>query len=137
MFGHKPSGKLSDMHTKRDSLGRAAATADEPDWRPLFRAVGEDLMPTFMWMYEVRVPGVPALQAYKHIHTRRYLHLDARANAFVYIGKQSYRPIALATVLELVLAPWWDGLGATADDALAAWAAIDRAHDSDGEGRAA
>jgi hypothetical protein len=114
------------MSTGRRVTGQIAAAAT-PDWRPLFRAVGEELMATFMWMFSVEIAEASALQAYKHIHTRRYLHLDERGAAFMHVGGRGYQPIALAIALEAVLAPWWDGLGASAEEVLATWTAIERA----------
>ena len=55
---------------------------DEPDWLPLALVAGIDLLEDFMWMHEVRLSDGRRLHSYKHIDTRRYLHLDAEVNAF-------------------------------------------------------
>jgi hypothetical protein len=46
-----------------------------PEWQPLLDAVGEEIAANFMWMFEVRLSDGTPLHAYKHIDTRRYLHL--------------------------------------------------------------
>jgi hypothetical protein len=38
----------------------------------------------FMWMFEVELESGLRLHAYKHIETRKYLHLDKEGRAFVY-----------------------------------------------------
>ena len=48
---------------------------ETPEWQPLLDAVGEELTGDFMWMFEVRLLDGTPLQAYKHIDSRRYLHL--------------------------------------------------------------
>lgn len=40
----------------------------------------------FMVMYRIRRRGLPELTAYKHIYTRRYLHLDDAGVAYRYIS---------------------------------------------------
>ena len=108
---------------------------ENPDWRPLARVVSYELLCEFMWMFEVATRGGGRLHAYKHAVTRRYLHLDSRARAFAYVGEDRYRPISLAAALELVLRPWWERLGASAEEVIAAWTAIERARRSEDSGR--
>lgn len=100
---------------------------EHPDWRPLERVVGEQLLPTFMWMYEVRTPAGDPFHAYKHIDTRRWVHVDMAGHAFDYASEQRYRPVLLAVALELALRPWWEELCASIEEEAAAWTAIDRA----------
>jgi hypothetical protein len=90
-----------------------------------------ELLCEFMWMFEIATGGDRRLHAYKHAVTRRYLHLDSRSRAFAYVGEDRYRRVSLATALELVLRPWWDGLGASAEEVIAAWTAIERARRSE------
>ena len=97
---------------------------ERPDWRPLQRVLPESLVPTFMWMFEVELASGERLQAYKHIDTRRYLHLGAGRGAFLYAGAAGYRWVPLADALELCLYPWWERLGASLEETTAAWAAI-------------
>jgi hypothetical protein len=56
-------------------------TDDRPDWEPLLALVGEPTVGEFMWMTEIALPGGRAIQAYKHIVTRRYLHLTEDSQA--------------------------------------------------------
>jgi hypothetical protein len=101
---------------------------DSPDWRPLSRVMDEGLLETFMWMFEVELEDGTRLHAYKHIWTRRYVHLDAGGAAYCYDGEvDAYRPVALDWILEAALRPWWCGLGASLEDVAASWAAIRRA----------
>ncbi|MGH9435653.1 MAG: hypothetical protein ACRD06_06605 [Terriglobia bacterium] len=53
-----------------------AMNFDNPDWRPLERLIGSRCA-EFMWMW--REGGV---QFYKHINTRRYLHLDKTGRCY-------------------------------------------------------
>jgi hypothetical protein len=55
----------------------------EPEWQPLLD-LGPDVIDDFMWMGCVDLEDGRRLQAYKHYWTRRYVHLDADGNAFVY-----------------------------------------------------
>ncbi|HEX7291828.1 MAG TPA: hypothetical protein VF250_11950 [Conexibacter sp.] len=73
---------------------------DTPDWAPLEAAIGPKLTGWFMWMHEIRLIGGPSVHAYKHIATRRYLHLAGDGRAFIYLGDGSYR----ATPLDAALA---------------------------------
>ena len=97
---------------------------ERPDWRPLQRVLPESLVPTFMWMCEVELASGERLHAYKHIDTRRYLHLGTGRGAFLDVGAAGYRWLPLATALELCLHPWWERLGASLEETTAAWAAI-------------
>jgi hypothetical protein len=104
-----------------------------PEWRPLRDAVGDCLVESFMWMFEVRLArDGRAVHVYKHIDTRRCLHLDLAGGAYVYLGEKHYRRVALASTLEAVLRPWWEHLNATPEDIVASWAAIARAAGRDG-----
>jgi hypothetical protein len=92
-------------------MGRArtfrgtATQGDRPEWGPLLDVVGEEVIADFMWMFEVRLTDGTALQAYKHIETRRYVHLDPDGEAFVYEPPDRYRIVPLADVLAAVFAP--------------------------------
>jgi len=109
----------------------ARASHDQPDWGPLVRAVGEDLAAGwFMWMFAPRTRGGRVLQAYKHVASRGYLHLDAAGSAYEYLARGRYRRIDLADALELVFAPWWSTGDAPLEDVAAAWAAIERASEA-------
>jgi hypothetical protein len=103
--------------------------SDAPDWRPLEKTVGRDLAGDFMWMHEVTLDDGRTLQAYKHIYTRRYVHLDSAGKALVHHGRERYRPHQVADVLAGVFGPLSGGLLGVTDDQIArSWAAVDRLH---------
>ena len=68
-----------------------------PDWRPLLSVVGDEVASEFMWMFEVRLASDVLLQAYKHIDTRHYLHLDPSGVTYLYEPPDRYRRIPSAT----------------------------------------
>jgi hypothetical protein len=107
------------MHIVRGPIGEA----DQPDWRPLRRLLPDSLVETFMWMFEVRVPS-ERIHAYKHVVTRRYVFLSDGGAAYVYLSEDRYSRVPAATALELALAPWWEELGASAEETATAWAAL-------------
>lgn len=72
---------------------------DTPDWAPLTAVVGPAIAEWFMWMFEVRLDDGLSVHAYKHVTTRRYLHLASDGRAFVYCGDSSYRAMQLTTAL--------------------------------------
>jgi len=76
---------------------------EKPEWRPLLNLVGEDGVDQFMWMFEVTLSDESDLHAYKHIETRRYLHLDSKGRAFAYEEADRYRQIAVLDLAALVL----------------------------------
>lgn len=53
----------------------------EPNWEPLEHHVPETMWGEFMWMYRVRPEG-KGIEAYKHILTRQYFHLDHNGRAW-------------------------------------------------------
>jgi hypothetical protein len=59
---------------------------EHPEWRPLATLLGEHLAARFMWMHEIRLADGTAVHAYKHVRTRRYLHLAFDGRAFAYLG---------------------------------------------------
>ncbi|MEA2157456.1 MAG: ribonuclease VapC [Solirubrobacteraceae bacterium] len=99
---------------------------DTPDWRPLEQTVGMELTGDFMWMFEVTLADGRRLQAYKHICTRRYVHLDADGAAFVYESRERYRSRPAADVLAGVFATLPGLYGVTDEQVARSWAAVDR-----------
>lgn len=69
---------------------------------------------TSMWMFEVELSNGTLLQAYKHVDTSGYVHLDPHGAAFVYEPPDRYRPFPLADVLAAVFGglPWLRGVTA-------------------------
>ena len=57
---------------------------DRPAWEPLVDLLGPDLAGWFMWMCEIKLGDGCGLHAYKHVATRRYLHLASDGRAFLY-----------------------------------------------------
>jgi hypothetical protein len=80
---------------------------DEPVWEPLLAAVGERLTGGFMWMGELTLHNGRALHAYKHIWTRRYLHLTEDGSAFDYAPCGMYVRTRLDWAIEQALCVWW------------------------------
>lgn len=74
--------------SERVVRGESTRNHDEPNWEPLL-----ELAPThiedFMWMFEVELASGLRLHVFKHIETRKYLHLDAEGRAFAYLWDES------------------------------------------------
>jgi hypothetical protein len=113
------------MRRTRVRTGRATRR-DHPDWGPLLGAVGEPVVGDFMWMFEVELTDGPSLQAYKHIDTRRYVHLDPDGAAYVYEEPDRYRPFPIAEVLAVVFASLPGLAGVTEEQITASWEAVGR-----------
>jgi hypothetical protein len=82
---------------------------DNPEWAPLLE-LAPDHIDDFMWMSEVELESGLRLHIYKHIETRKNLHLDKEGRAFVYlwsgeIGDEDpgYREVDPQRMLEEVL----------------------------------
>jgi hypothetical protein len=101
------------MFFTSDRIVRGVMTGqyDKPDWEPLLE-LAPDHVDEFMWMFEVELESGLRLHAYKHIDTRKYLHLDKEGRAFVYIWPEkirdddepgSYREVNSRRLLDLVL----------------------------------
>lgn len=114
------------MGRARTYTGRSTQ-GDRPDWQPLLDAVGAVVTGDFMWMFEVELSDGTPLHAYKHVDTRRYVHLTPDGVAFVYEPPERYREIPLARVLTAVFAPLIGLAGVTGDQVEASWAAVERA----------
>jgi hypothetical protein len=102
---------------------------ERPVWQPLLDLVGEDLTGWFMWMYEVELADRTPLHAYKHVATRRYLHLSEDGRTFAYRSEARYREIAPRAALREAFADW-DRLVPAPPDPEAVRAAIRRARGS-------
>lgn len=64
-----------------------------PDWAPLLAFVGESSAGEFMWMSQVDLADGGVMHAYKHIVTRRYLHLAGDGRTLVLVRPGRYRVI--------------------------------------------
>lgn len=96
------------MAKRTKKLRGEAVMPEEPNWDPLERAVAQWLPGQFMAMHEVQLTNGARLCAYKHIDTRRYLHLDAKLNAYRYAcdersDRDGYEPIPLDEAFASVL----------------------------------
>jgi len=107
-------------------LRGTATQADEPEWRPLLDAVGEEVCGDFMWMFEVELSNGTRLHAYKHADTRRYVHLDHTCAAFVFESPDRYRRLPLREVLAAAFTPLPGLAGVTDEQISASWAAVGR-----------
>jgi hypothetical protein len=77
------------MSDDNKTIAGEMGQGDRPNWGPLEAMVGEELAGEFMWMFQVDLADGTAVHAYKHICTRRYLHLaeDGRTFAFTHSGR--------------------------------------------------
>lgn len=82
----------------------------EPNWDPLERAAVHWLAGSFMAMHEVELKNRVRLCCYKHIDTRRSLHLDEDLNAYLYSFDERkledpghYEQVPLQEAFELVV----------------------------------
>jgi hypothetical protein len=79
---------------------------DHPTWEPLLTLVGDVLVGEFMWMFEIELADGAAVHAYKHIFTRRYLHIAEDGRTLVYTTTGRYRPIDRYEALALAFHEW-------------------------------
>jgi hypothetical protein len=98
------------MPKKPKYLEGKSSMPDEPDWDPLSRAASEWLLGDFMAMHEVELQNGVRVCCYKHIETRRSLHLDADLNAYLYSfderdldGPGHYERVSLRETFGLVV----------------------------------
>ena len=87
-----PTGQAACMHSRR-ALKGTVVQGDTPSWTALEAAVGSDVAPLFMWMFEIRLEDGARVDAYKHGSSRRYLHLGEDDSAFAYWGESGYAPV--------------------------------------------
>jgi hypothetical protein len=89
------------------SIRGVVEQAATPDWAPLEAVIGDALAEWFMWMYEVQLADGSQLHAYKHVTTRRYLHLTSGGRAFDYRGHDGrYREVGVATAIIRAFTGW-------------------------------
>lgn len=90
------------MFTGRQAHRGDSTRGQKPNWDPLLD-LAPDEIGDFMWMFEVELESGLRLHAFKHIETRRYLHLDTEGRAFVYQEPDLYREVEPERILRLVL----------------------------------
>lgn len=59
-----------------------------------------------MWMHELRLEDASRVHAYKHVVTRRYLHLLEGGEALDYVGDGRYRRVRLASAIARSFLGW-------------------------------
>ena len=79
---------------------------DRPNWEPLLALVGEQLAGEFMWMFQVDLADGTAVHAYKHITTRRYLHLGEDGRTLAFTPSHRYRLVDPYDLLVAVFDGW-------------------------------
>ncbi len=94
-----------DMLRTTSFVGIVVRT-DAPDWVPLEVAIGSEIAGWFMWMCEIRLVDGPRLHAYKHVATRRYLHIAEDCRAFNYFGDGRYGEVGLASAIVRAFSGW-------------------------------
>jgi hypothetical protein len=76
---------------------------DEPTWAPLVAVVGGRQAEWFMWMYAIALADETRVHAYKHVSTRRYVHLGEDGRGFEYVGDKQYREMDPDDAADLAL----------------------------------
>src|SRR3954447_26788088 len=83
-------------------------------------------------MYELATRRGERFHAYKHIDTRRTMHIDIESKGLAYVPEQDkYERHPAWVLLRAVLRPWWEELGASPEEIALAHVAIQRAQDID------
>jgi hypothetical protein len=96
--------------------------AEVPRWEPLLAAVGEGLADWFMWMSELRLSDGTRVDVYKHVSTRRYLHLADDGAAFRLCAPGGYRPSDVCAEIAGAFVGW--EIGNPARESIAALDAL-------------
>lgn len=76
---------------------------ERPTWQPLLDLLGDELVGDFMWMHEIELATGERVHAYKHIDTRRYIHLGEGGRAYLYLDGGEYRTIPAIEAADLAL----------------------------------
>jgi hypothetical protein len=105
LFCHGPVLQRPAMRTSTAIAGTVKQT-DAPAWAPLEAAISSELAEWFMWMHEIQLIDGSQLHAYKHLITRRYLHLAEDGRAFDYRVDGLYGEVALASAIVRTFSGW-------------------------------
>jgi len=119
---------------RRRGIKGEATQGEEPEWEPLVNAVGERVTRDFMWMFEVELSDGRSLQAYKHVDTRRYVHLAASGEAYFYEPPGRYISIPAWEFFAAVFQTLPRLGGVTEGQILDSQAAVDRLYESECQG---
>ena len=88
-----------------DTIRGRLAQYEEPTWEPLLNLLGAERAGDFMWMHEIALATGERVHAYKHIDTRRYIHLSDAGKTYTYTDRERYTPIPAFEAAELALSP--------------------------------
>ena len=88
------------------AISGTVVQTDDPSWSSLEAVLGIELATWFMWMYEVRLDDGMRVDAYKHVTTRRYLHLSATGSALRYIVENRYLGVDRASAITIAFEGW-------------------------------
>lgn len=105
LFRDRLPDKLSGMPDYRTLRGRTSRL-ERPDWDPLIDLVGVDIAPYFMWMGEIELLDDTRLHTFKHVATRRCVHIGEDGRLFTHRRPDLYTEIDVATALEFVFHEW-------------------------------
>lgn len=94
------------MSADSKTIAGEMVQGDRPNWKPLEVMVGEELAGEFMWMFQVDLADGTAAHAYKHIWTRRYLHLGEDGRTFAFTSSGGYRTVDPFDLLLAVFDGW-------------------------------
>jgi len=79
---------------------------ERPDWDPLIDLVGLELVRWFMWMGQIELVDDTIVHAYKHVATRRYLHIAEDGRLFSHHSPDAYREIGRTEAIEDAFCAW-------------------------------
>jgi hypothetical protein len=99
---------------------------ERPNWDPLIDVVGLVLVRWFMWMGQIELVDDTLVHAYKHVATRRYLHIGEDGRLFAYRSPDTYCEIDRAPAIEEAFLEWEQLSPAPDDAALRALAELRR-----------
>ena len=100
-----------------DSIRGRLAQYDEPNWEPLLALLGAEEVTHFMWMHEIALDTGERVHAYKHIDTRRYIHLSTTGKTYAFLESERYAPIPAFQAAERALPPgrWGEPISPVSD----------------------
>lgn len=90
----------------REAIAGQLRQHESPDWKPLVEILGNELAPWFMWMCEVELVDGGRIQAYKHVATRRYVHLADDGRALEHTADGNYRLVNLEHAIRHAFQGW-------------------------------
>ena len=109
------------MRSKPTIHGTMLLDVNEPTWAPLVTVVGGRQAEWFMWMYAIGLADGTRAHAYKHVSTRRYVHLGEDGRGFEYVGDKQYREMEPYDAADLALPLPSEGLPGWEPDEDAGW----------------